>query len=212
MYCIPQRWIFGPLLFNIFLCDLFYFLKSTDIANYADVTTPYSSAETQKCVDEKLKEYSLSRFKWFSNNYMKVNSGKSHLLISGKQRMITWFDNHELESQNVEELLRIDIDSTLTVENHTKKKKKCKKPSQKLNVLARISPYIALRKKRAIKKAFITPHFGYCLLVWMLHGRVLNNKINYLNLRTLRITYGDKISSFQNLLKKITLFQNIKDI
>ena len=55
---------------------------------------------------------------------MKVNSGKSHLLISGKQRMITWFDNHELESQNVEELLRIDIDSTLTVENHTKKKKK----------------------------------------------------------------------------------------
>ena len=93
-----------------------------------------------------------------------------------------------------------------------KKKKKCKKPSQKLNVLARISPYIALRKKRAIKKAFITPHFGYCLLVWMLHGRVLNNKINYLNLRTLRITYGDKISSFQNLLKKITLFQNIKDI
>ena len=57
---------------------------------------------------------------------MKVNSGKSHLLISGKQRMITWFDNHELESQNVEELLRIDIDSTLTVENHTKKKKNVK--------------------------------------------------------------------------------------
>ena len=36
----------------------------------------------------------------------------------------------------------------------------------------------------------------------MFHSRSLNNKINFLHERALRITYGDRSSSFENLLKK----------
>ena len=36
----------------------------------------------------------------------------------------------------------------------------------------------------------------------MFHSRGLNNKINSLHERTLRITNGDRSSSFQDLLKK----------
>ena len=63
-------------------------------------------------------------------------------------------------------------------------------------------------------KTFIESQFGYCPLVWMFHSRSLNNNINRIHERSLRITYNDQSSSFQNLLEKdnsVTLHhRNIK--
>ena len=48
----------------------------------------------------------------------------------------------------------------------------------------------------------ITFQFGYCPLVWTFHSRGLNNKINSLHERALRITCSDRSSTFQDQLKK----------
>ena len=64
-----------------------------------------------------------------------------------------------------------------------------------------IAPYMCLEKKKKIMKAYIISQFGYCPLAWMFHSKDLNNKINSLHERTLRIAYRDR-SSFQDLLRK----------
>ena len=50
--------------------------------------------------------------------------------------------------------------------------------------------------------AFFKSQFNYCPLVWMCCNRSLNNKINRLHERCLRIVYNDKKSSFNEVLVK----------
>lgn len=71
-------------------------------------------------------------------------------------------------------------------------------------------------KRKTVMKVFVTSQFGYLSLVWMFHNKGLNNKINPLHERLLRITYGDRLSSFQDLLKKDNLvsihYKNIRGL
>ena len=138
LFGVPQGSILGPLLFNIFICDMFYFLEGFDIANYADDSTPYCAGKSAESVVNNLEQSSTILFKWLNNNYMKVNTGKSHLLLSGNSRATATIDNSYIESEDEEVLLGITIDSNLTFENHIRNI--CKKASQKLNALARIAP------------------------------------------------------------------------
>ena len=70
-------------------------------------------------------------------------------------------------------LLGINLDSELKIEDHVNFM--CKKPSQKLYVLARVAPFMDSKQRRNIMKAFVESQFGYCPLIWMFKGRGLNN-------------------------------------
>ena len=56
-------------------------------------------------------------------------------------------------------------------------------------------------KKRILLKIFITSQFNYCPLAWMCYSRGLNNRINNLHERAVRIAYQDRKSGFETFLK-----------
>ena len=182
-------------MFKIFICDIFYFLEDFDIANYADLSVPYNADKNFEFVFNNLEHLLSILFKWLNGNYMKVNTGRSHLLVSSAK-----IDNDYIGSEKEQVLLGITIDSNLTFENHINNI--CKKASQKLNALARVAPYMNMQKRRIIMKSFVTSQFGYCPLIWMFHSRRLNNKIKSIHERALKITYQDHIFTFQELLNK----------
>ena len=51
-------------------------------------------------------------------------------------------------------------------------------------------------------REFELKQFGYCVLIWMFHGRGVNNKINHLHERSRCMVYKGNNSSFKDLLKK----------
>ena len=89
-------------------------------------------------------------------------------------------------------LLGVFIDKKLDLSEHVSKL--CKKGNQKLHALAWISKYLCKDKLRIVIKTFIESQFNYCPLVWMFHNRKINNKINRLHERALRIVYKDEPS------------------
>ena len=80
---VPQGSILGPLLFNIYLNDLFWVYQNTEACNFADDTTLYACDQDIETVIRNLEHDSLLVMEWFEWNYMKLNADKCHLLISG---------------------------------------------------------------------------------------------------------------------------------
>ena len=109
-------------------------------------------------------------------------------------------EESNVTSKKEQKLLSIKFDSSLSFEGHITSL--CKNASQKLYALARIANYMDLPKRKVLLKAFITPQFSYCPLIWMLHCRTLHNRINNIHERALRLTFKDKQSSFKQLLEK----------
>ena len=131
---------------------------------------------------------------------MKANSDKSHLIMSCAEATTAVIDGLPIDSSKTEVLLGIAIDHELKFDDHVNRL--CKKSSLKINALARIATFMNVSKKRIFMKSFIESQFGYCPLIWMFHSRGLNNKINRIHERALRITYNDKSSSYGELLTK----------
>ena len=92
-----------------------------------------------------------------------------------------------IKSSQKEILLDVNLDSELKIEDYVNFM--CKKESQKLYALARIAPFMDLKQRRNIVKAFVESQFRYCPLIWMFHRRGLNNKINHIHERALRIIF-----------------------
>ena len=124
---------------------------------------------------------------------MKGNEEKCDVVLSTHQDMHVKIGTLYIKKSFPEKLLGVKIDSDLNFEEHISSI--CKKASAKLNALASISPYIDEGKRRLII-------INYYPRAWMFHSRKLNNEINRLHERCLRIMYNDSSSTFERLLTK----------
>ena len=68
--------------------------------------------------------------------------------------------------------------------------------------LLEFSKHLNEDKLKNVMKTSILSQFNYCPLLWMFHNRTLNNKINRLHEKALRIVYTNANLTFRELLDK----------
>ena len=154
IFGVPEGSILGPLLFNIFLADLFFIVNKIDIANYADDNTPYTSSNDVNGLIKSLEEASKELFKWFDDNLMKSNPDKCHLLVSTNDNVAIRIGKFQIENTKREKHLGIQFDNKLSFSTIIYQK------------------YV----KNILMNAFFKSQFSYYPLIWMCHSHHIINK------------------------------------
>ena len=199
---VPQGSVLGPLLFNIYLNDLLWFMEMGKVCNYADDTTLYDCNKNLNVLTDNLEKDSAIAIEWFGWNYMILNTDQCKLIVAGHKdhKVKIKVGNSIIEESEEVNLLGVIIDSKLTFREYLYNK--IKKANSKLAVIKRNRNYLSFEQKKIVLSSFVHSQFSYAPLAWMFYSRELNNKINRVHRRALRILYEDEEGGFEELLEQ----------
>ena len=202
---VPQGSIAGPILFNVFINDFFFFIKRASVHNFADDNTLSSFAKTVSDLIKTLEDESRAAINWFSMNHMIANPDKFKAIILDKQNSDFSNTKISVNNENLEivpsvKLLGIQIDSQLNFNMHINNI--CKSAANQLNALIRLNCFLGIDEKKVLVNSFVLSNFNYCLLVWFISSTKSWKKIENLQKRALRFLLNDYESSYEKLLEK----------
>ena len=171
---IPQGSVLGPVLFIVYINDIFDNIKSEgflfadDTKIFKAIQNEQDAAELQADIDE------LER--WTNKWLLKFNPDKCHVLSMGRFEDTKYTKRYQIYSRELEHVfeekdLGVIVDSDLSFEEHISAKVRI--ANAMVGLLRRSFSYLSPQVFRKLYLSLVRPHLEYAQTVWSPHSRKL---------------------------------------
>ena len=202
---VLQGSLLGPLLFNMYVNDLNYFIANTSLRLYANDTTQYASDVSPMVLQFVINSDLSVLSRWFRINFLQINTAKTQAIAIGPSSYQCEFhlNDSNVRTKDTLKILGVVLDcldSKLTFKAHIKEQ--LNKACTKASALRRIRKFISKDVLVRLYKAYVLPHLEYCSPLLLGAGNTETTKIETANYFILRTILGySKSVSYDFLLK-----------
>ena len=131
---------------------------------------------------------------------MKANQDKCNFLSSLDITTGLSLPDCSVENSSSEKLPEVTVERKL--KSGEQVTNLCNKSRKKIQAQSRVFMCMPVTQRKLLMNAHFLSQFEYCLLVWVNHSRILNNRISRLHERALRLVHSDFNETFPKLLIK----------